>query len=105
MWIIPKGHLEEGMTTAESAAAEAFEEGGVRGSVTEKPAGIFTYQKKGRDYIVEVFLLEVTEVLDSWQEEQERQREWVSLEEALDRLTDDNLKQVVSDLPEYIEKD
>lgn len=36
-WIFPKGGVEEGLTQAQSAALEAFEEAGVHGRIEEMP--------------------------------------------------------------------
>ncbi|HEY1934850.1 MAG TPA: NUDIX hydrolase [Acetobacteraceae bacterium] len=45
-WIIPKGWPIKGLKPAKSAAREAFEEAGVRGTVSGKPLGRFTYDKQ-----------------------------------------------------------
>jgi 8-oxo-dGTP pyrophosphatase MutT (NUDIX family) len=44
-WIIPKGWPIKGLKPAKSAAREAYEEAGVRGSVKTKAIGIFSYEK------------------------------------------------------------
>jgi hypothetical protein len=44
-WIIPKGWPIKGLRPAKSAAREAFEEAGVRGKISAKPLGLFTYEK------------------------------------------------------------
>ena len=44
-WIIPKGWPIKGLRPAKSAAREAFEEAGVRGKVSAKSVGLFTYDK------------------------------------------------------------
>src|SRR5262249_32651877 len=33
-WLIPKGNIDPGLTPAEAAAKEAYEEGGIRGRIT-----------------------------------------------------------------------
>ena len=44
-WIIPKGWPIKGLRPAKSAAREAFEEAGVRGKISAKSLGLFTYEK------------------------------------------------------------
>jgi 8-oxo-dGTP pyrophosphatase MutT (NUDIX family) len=44
-WIIPKGWPIKGLRPAKSAAREAFEEAGVRGKISAKPLGLFSYEK------------------------------------------------------------
>lgn len=45
-WIIPKGWPIKGLRPAKSAAREAFEEAGVRGTVGGNPIGRFSYHKQ-----------------------------------------------------------
>src|SRR5262245_54571186 len=57
-WTIPKGVVERNLTAAQSAAQEAFEEGGIRGTVREPSIGSFEYDKWGGTCRVEVFEME-----------------------------------------------
>jgi 8-oxo-dGTP pyrophosphatase MutT (NUDIX family) len=45
-WIIPKGWPIKGLKPAKSAAREAYEEAGIRGSVKMKAIGIIAYEKR-----------------------------------------------------------
>jgi len=101
-WGVPKGLLEPGLTPAESAAKEALEEAGVRGAVSPASVGTFAYEKWGGTCEVEVFLLHVEEVLDSWEEQQHRTREWLSVAEAVARLWHPDLRAIVRSLPEMV---
>lgn len=76
LWGIPKGHLEAGMTPAEIGAMEAFEEAGLVGQTASEALGSYTYRKYQRVYQVEVFPLKVEQVMEDWQEKEERQRRW-----------------------------
>src|ERR1700761_7458576 len=71
-WGIPKGKLVEGLSLAENAAKEAFEEAGVRGHVHQKSAGSYrTMKRRGdRQILIEVsvFLMDVTGVAKKWPE-------------------------------------
>jgi 8-oxo-dGTP pyrophosphatase MutT (NUDIX family) len=61
-WIIPKGDIDAGATPAKAAEKEAYEEAGVKGTITSLlPLGIYTYFKKlesgeARAATVEVYL-------------------------------------------------
>src|SRR3974390_1728946 len=46
-WTFPKGNVEAGLTCAQIAALEAFEEAGVHGSVEVAPFAHYTYRKRG----------------------------------------------------------
>lgn len=81
-WLIPKGHLEPGMTPQASAEKEAYEEAGLVG-LTDRPSlGWFEYRKRGRTRRVEVYPMIVMQVLDRWPEHHLRQRQWADLETA-----------------------
>jgi len=96
-WIIPKGHVEKGMTPAESAAKEAWEEAGITGRVGLEPIGVYRYRRSGGLYSVEVFPFEVEKVLEEWQESHIRQRRIVTPVEALGMIFHDELRTLVAD--------
>ena len=87
-WVIPKGWPMPGLSAAESAAQEAYEEAGVRGEMSSQAIGHYGYSKRLRrgakkGFRVDVFAMEVTEVLDLWPEAHERARQWLSPQKAL----------------------
>ena len=88
-WIIPKGNIDTGATPAKAAEKEAYEEAGVKGTITSLlPLGIYTYFKKlesgeTRAATVQVYLLRVKERLKKWPEKGERKLSWVSTKEAV----------------------
>jgi 8-oxo-dGTP pyrophosphatase MutT (NUDIX family) len=46
-WVIPKGHIDAGLTPAQAAAREAYEEAGIKGTIRASfPLGFFSYLKK-----------------------------------------------------------
>src|SRR5262245_18041623 len=83
-WVMPKGVMEHSMTPEESAAKEALEEAGVIGNVASDLVAEYDYDKWGGTCHVKVYLLEVTELLESWPEMGCRERRVVSINEALD---------------------
>jgi 8-oxo-dGTP pyrophosphatase MutT (NUDIX family) len=87
-WVIPKGWPMAGKSPAESAAQEAYEEAGIRGLISAQAMGHYGYRKRlrgggKRRFRVDVFAMEVTEVLDQWPEAHERARQWLSPPEAV----------------------
>src|SRR5215467_13637400 len=75
-WVIPKGCMEPGKTAGEVALLEAWEEAGLVGVLQPEPVGSYLYEKYGNEYLVVVFLLQVTAAADDWPERSFRQREW-----------------------------
>jgi 8-oxo-dGTP pyrophosphatase MutT (NUDIX family) len=84
-WIFPKGGRIAWLSPAACAAQEAYEEGGVEGTIAAEPVGTYRGVKQrpsGETEIeVEMFPLEVELVLDDWPERGQRRRRWASLEE------------------------
>lgn len=86
-FVVPKGIKDPGLSPQDSAAKEAREEAGVEGRVIEPALGSYCYEKWGALCEVDVYAMEVTDVVAEreWQESH-RGREWVSPEEAASRL-------------------
>ena len=80
----------------EAAAAEAWEEAGVRGDIRADKLGSFTYDKRrdGEFVAVDVvaYLLEVTDEEPIWPEMNERQRAWFSPSAAAQAVAETELK-------------
>jgi phosphohistidine phosphatase len=98
-WVVPKGIKDPGLSAQDSAAKEAWEEAGVEGRVVESAIGNYAYEKWGATCTVDVYPMEVTRMLPEkeW-EERHRGREWVSPEQAQQRLRQDELKPMISAL-------
>jgi 8-oxo-dGTP pyrophosphatase MutT (NUDIX family) len=95
-WIIPKGWPKRGVAPRRVAAREAFEEAGLRGKVAKRPLGAYRYEKRMSPALVvpcevTVFLLHVKRQLDDWPEKNERERCWLSPDEAAARVTEEEL--------------
>ncbi len=95
-WVIPKGVVEEGLSPADSAAKEAWEEAGVRGSVDENALGRYCYGKWGGVCRVEVFLLSVREQSEIWPEQAARHRRWMRPEEAAGLVREKDLADLIA---------
>lgn len=94
-WIIPKGIVEPNMTPWDSAAKEAREEAGIEGDISAQKIGRYHYEKWGGLCRCDVYTMRVTKVHDTWLESEERDRTWVSGDEAVARLRHKKLKAIV----------
>jgi uncharacterized protein len=99
-WVIPKGNLMAGLSLHQAAAREAEEEAGVVGAVCPAPIGSYRYRKKrgnGASLMVDVdvFPIAVTQQLDVWEEQDERERRWFSLADAADAVDEPDLKALI----------
>ena len=91
-WIFPKGSAEAGLTNAQAAALEAFEEAGVHGRIEETPFARYVRRKDGRtgsgmEITTNAYLCAVSR-LDAPQEPG-RNPTWLSPEKAKRRLRAD----------------
>jgi ADP-ribose pyrophosphatase YjhB (NUDIX family) len=98
-WVIPKGWPWPGREDHVAAAEEAREEAPVLGAVHAKSIGWFTYCKRRAegsiDIRVSVFRLDVTEVLMTWPECEQRERAWFQLAEAALRIEEPELRDLI----------
>jgi 8-oxo-dGTP pyrophosphatase MutT (NUDIX family) len=98
-WVIPKGWPMEGLTPAEAAATESYEEAGIRGRMGEFQ-GLYVYQKRlkdlsFRDLTVEVFLLQVESELSFWPEAAVRRRRWFSAAAGANAVDEPDLAEII----------
>ena len=115
-WILPKGHIEPGLSAAESAEAEALEEAGalsnsvkeltkaleeagVVGNISRKVIGSYNYKKRpergGERCRVRVFAMEVTRLLDHYPEAALCKRRWGSIKKAIEMVQEARLKELL----------
>jgi 8-oxo-dGTP pyrophosphatase MutT (NUDIX family) len=98
-WILPKGWPQPGLSLAESAAAEAYEEAGVRGEVWPTPMGDYHYLKEkngvGHPCRVEVYPLLVTRSDRTWPEKGERSLLWLPFDQAVTRVAEPELRRLL----------
>ncbi len=95
-WVLPKGWAEKGLSGPELAAKEAYEEAGIKGEIGTRRVGSYTYFKglpngEELDCKVEVFPLQVTEVLADWPERGQRERKWFTFPQAAFEVDDGEL--------------
>lgn len=103
-WILPKGWPEQGLTGAESALAEAWEEAGVIGSLaTAEKIGTFDnvkLKKSGRviPTRTSVYQISVRSMATDFPEAGLRKVEWVPLAEAVNKVGPAGLSKFLAEL-------
>ena len=85
-WTCPKGIVDPGDTVRGAALREAIEEAGLHGTLVGPPVGTFQQTKWGTEFTVEMYLMEVSQVDETWDEQSVRQRRWCTGSEALTLL-------------------
>jgi 8-oxo-dGTP pyrophosphatase MutT (NUDIX family) len=94
-WVFPKGVIEKGMTAKDSALKEAFEEAGIRGLAFEDEIGIYEYEKWSGICEVKMYLMEVKEILDDWEDKETRKRLICNTSEAMKLINNGDLKNIL----------
>jgi 8-oxo-dGTP pyrophosphatase MutT (NUDIX family) len=94
-WVIPKGLIEKGQSASDAALAEAWEEAGLIGHIENQSLGTFIYTKNNLEHHVTVYAMTVAAERDEWPEGELRKREWVSVDEALVRIEEAGLRQLL----------
>ncbi|MCP1199422.1 NUDIX hydrolase [Notoacmeibacter sp. MSK16QG-6] len=106
-WILPKGGIEKGESTAEAAQREAFEESGVVGQVGKEPIGVYD----GRKYLgngatmrlrIVVHALSVEAMEDEFPEAGARDSMWMSPNEASEAVDESQLAALFLSAPEKL---
>jgi len=110
-WIFPKGSIESGLTHAQSAALEAFEEAGVHGRIEEAPFARYRRRECGGDRrfaesagntLVHAYLCEVYRL--GRPQESNRNRTWFTAEKAKRRLQEDRAEDFGADLARVVDR-
>lgn len=94
-WTIPKANQTGKVSRVSIAEEEAFEEAGVLGTGFTESAGLYTYCRSHKRYIVTVIPVLVHEELVDWPEKF-RQRKWIPLQDAEGMIPSDGLREIVS---------
>lgn len=103
-WILPKGWPIDGLNAPDAALQEAWEEAGVKpANISRDPLGQYEYEKRMDgdvpvDVDVQVYRVDVDKLSDSYPEADERNRKWVTLEEAVEMVDEDSLKELLRQL-------
>lgn len=94
-WVVPKGQIDPGHTPGEAGLVEAWEEAGLVGTLDHEPLGSYIYEKLARQRFVLVYRMAVTHMCDEWPERHFRSRAWFTLEDALDRIEESGLRDLL----------
>ncbi|MBF0428773.1 MAG: NUDIX hydrolase [Magnetococcales bacterium] len=100
-WVIPKGIVEPDLSPQASAAKEALEEAGIEGTVMPDSIGTYEYEKWGGTCVAQVFVMRVEKVHDHWLESF-RERVWLSVEEAAQRVKEEKLREILRQVPTFM---
>ena len=99
-WVLPKGHIENGLSPRESALREAWEEAGIEGVAGELSIGTYTYEKTdskgGGHREVAVYPMAVSEIRRDWPERARRQRKWMTAAQAVAAVDERKLKKLIA---------
>ena len=74
LWGFPKGLIEEALTPWDSAAKEAGEEAGIVGRIRREHHTVYRHRKWSGIQPVGMYLLQVDDLLESWDEDHLRGR-------------------------------
>ncbi|MCK6457696.1 MAG: NUDIX domain-containing protein [Phycisphaerae bacterium] len=103
-WNIPKGLVEPDQTAADAALAEAYEEAGVAGELSQSPVGAYVYEKYEHRLLVHVYLLRVVDIHDDYPEQVFRRRRWFSQSDAIRSLRRPALRDLIIALPRFVRR-
>lgn len=99
-WILPKGWPERGLTPAQGAMREAWEEAGVKGQPIDVCLGVFSYLKLDAKparlpCLALVFPVKVRKLVKDYPEAGQRRRKWVSPKRAASMVAEVELKEIL----------
>lgn len=94
-WVFPKGQIDPGHTPGSAALLEAWEEAGLAGILDTEPFGNYVYEKVGILHHVLVFRMRVLDIRDDWPERNHRDREWVTIADAIERVEEPGLRELL----------
>jgi 8-oxo-dGTP pyrophosphatase MutT (NUDIX family) len=110
-WTFPKGSVEPGLTHAQAAALEAFEEAGVHGRIEEVAFARYFRRKRGfnaaasssgKRLVVNAHLCEVLRLGNP--KEANRNRTWFSVEHARHRLREGHESQEAAEFARVVDR-
>lgn len=99
-WIVPRGWPMDGLTPAECALTEAWEEAGVKGRVHPRCLGLWSYRKSLAGAgevpcVAMLYAVEVSSLAKTYPEAGQRQRKWLSPKKAAARIEEPELAHIV----------
>jgi 8-oxo-dGTP pyrophosphatase MutT (NUDIX family) len=105
-WTFPKGGTEPGLTHAQAAALEAFEEAGVHGRIEEASFARYVRSKRvgnsKKEIVVQAHLCEVLRLTPP--QEAHRNPTWFSIEKAKRRLGEGRSREYAAELARVVDR-
>jgi 8-oxo-dGTP pyrophosphatase MutT (NUDIX family) len=109
-WTFPKGGMESGLSHAQTAALEAFEEAGVQGRTEEAAFACYYHRPRGwrgsessaSEFAVRAHLCEVLRL--GRPQEPRRHPTWFSAKKAKQRLREDRPSEAGAELAEVVDR-
>ena len=101
---IPKGLIDPGFSTTETALNEAYEEAGIKGDLVMPPMGRYRFRKWGGICEVSVYAMSVTRVMDQWPESSMRRRLWIEYRQAARQVKHSDLGDLILTLPKRLSR-
>ena len=105
IWGFPKGIIDPGETSQQTALKEALEEAGLHGHIEGDPLGEYQYAKWGTTLTVCVYLMHVASVDADWEEATLRQRRWCDADMARELIGREELRKLLEVAVGRIESD
>ncbi|SFT63143.1 NUDIX hydrolase [Sedimentitalea nanhaiensis] len=101
-WIVPKGWPVDGLTPAQSALREAWEEAGVIGKQHDRCLGLYSYKKSscslgGVPCVAMVFPVLVKSLSRDFPEKNQRRRKWCAPKKAAAKVCEPELARILRD--------
>lgn len=103
-WGIPKGDIEDGETSWQAAAREAFEESGARGECPSNEIGVFHYAKSTKPLPcrVRVHLMPIQSMEKDFPEKGKRALKWSTIKQAAELAWNPELQAVLRKVPQVL---
>ncbi len=99
-WVLPKGKIDEGDSAIETVVKETMEETGASGNLDPNPFIEYDHREGKED--IAMYLFEVTGIDEKWDEENLRERRWVTAVEAPEILKWEPLSEVLEKADEHL---
>ncbi|EDQ89949.1 uncharacterized protein MONBRDRAFT_18868 [Monosiga brevicollis MX1] len=94
-WIIPKGGWETDESAEEAAIRETYEEAGAQGTIVTKLVDRLHVGKKGQHQHHHYYALLVDQILQHFPEQEQRQRRWFPINDALETCQRDVMHEAI----------
>jgi 8-oxo-dGTP pyrophosphatase MutT (NUDIX family) len=102
-WILPKGKPETHMTDSEVALMEAYEEGGITGTLLSDIECYRTsFYRQGEKIKLKVYTILIEDLLTKWPESKIRKRKVVSVKAALSKVELKPLRKCIQHLSDIV---